>query len=116
MAWYAIGRTAQSRRALAKLPVAVSRFADIYGVSPEEMRAGLLAVADGIDAVVAEGLTRADCWYLAGLDQFHGLFPAPVVPAPRPAANDAYPYPCCKHCQPGHIPGHARPCFMCAQS
>jgi hypothetical protein len=82
MAWYAIGRTARGRRALAGIPVAVKAHADLCGVTPEEMRADLLAVADGIDMITAEGLTRADCWYLAGLDQFHGPFPV-VVPAPR---------------------------------
>ena len=93
MAWYAIGRTARSRRALANLPVAVIRFADVYGVTPDEMRADLLAVADGIDAVVAEGLTRVDCWYLAGLDQFHGPYrdDVRVVPAPRAALGGIRP-------------------------
>jgi hypothetical protein len=87
MAWYAVGRTAAGRRALAGDPLVVESYARLYGMSAEEMRADLLAVADGIDKITAEGLTRVDCWYLAGLDQFHGPFPAPaapvVVPAPR---------------------------------
>ena len=84
MAWYAIGRTAEGRRALARNPVASAAYAALYGMSPEEMRAELLAVADGIDMIAAEGLTRVECWYLAGLDQFHGQFPAPRL-APVPA-------------------------------
>jgi hypothetical protein len=86
MAWYAVGRTAAGRRALAAIPSAVEDYAALYGTTPGQMRADLLAVADGIDALVAEGLTRVQCWYLAGLDQFHGAFPAPrltPVPAPR---------------------------------
>jgi hypothetical protein len=93
MAWYAVGRTAAGRRALAGIPTAVADYAALYGTTPEQMRADLLAVADGIDAIAAEGLTRVQCWYLAGLDQFHGPFPGPrlaPVPAPR-ASREAAP-------------------------
>lgn len=93
MAWYAVGRTAQGRRALAAEPMVVESYARLHGTTPREMRAELLAVADGIDAIVTEGLTRAQCWYLAGLDQFHGPYPASalVVPAQRAAAPESRP-------------------------
>jgi hypothetical protein len=89
MAHYAAGFTAQGRRALAGVPLAVDAIAAMTGADPETVRAELLAVADGIDAITDEGLTRVQAWYLAGLDQFLGPFPGPypavVVPAQRRA-------------------------------
>jgi len=81
LAFYAAGRSAAGRRALAAVPAVVEAYAELDHISAEQERAVLLAVADGIEQVTAEGLTRADAWYLAGLDQFQGPYPGSVAAA-----------------------------------
>lgn len=81
LGFYAAGRSAAGRRALAADPLVVEAYAELDHISPEQERAVLLAVADGIEQVAAEGLTRADAWYLAGLDQFQGPYPGSAAAA-----------------------------------
>lgn len=58
----AIGRTAGDLRERAAI------------VTQEQERTQLLAVADRVDALAAEGLTPVKCWYLGGLDQWFGPY------------------------------------------
>jgi hypothetical protein len=81
LAYFAAGCTAEGRRALAATPLAVKSYAEIDGITEAEEREMLLAVAAGIDAVTAEGLSRAAAWYEAGLDQFCGPFPGETTGA-----------------------------------
>jgi hypothetical protein len=41
--------------------------------------ANLRATADATGQLTAAGLTPVKCWYLSGLDQFHGPFPGAVA-------------------------------------
>jgi hypothetical protein len=75
MKYFAIGRTAGSFRSSAADPEWVRGMALLSGVTEDDERRTELAVADGIDAVDAEGLTRVDCYVLMGLDQFFGPYP-----------------------------------------
>jgi hypothetical protein len=73
--YYALGCTAEDLRADAADPEWVRRAALDAGITEEQERAQLLAVADLIPGIAAEHLTPVDCWYLSGLDQFLGPFP-----------------------------------------
>ncbi len=70
----AIGRTAADLRAQAADPEMTRGLALLSGISEEQERAQVLAVAPAIDLLAAAGLTPVKCWYLAGLDQFHGPY------------------------------------------
>lgn len=75
MKYFAIGRTAEGFRGQAADPEWVRGTALLSGVTEDEARATFLAIADGIDAVTAGGLTRVDCYFLTGLDHFLGAYP-----------------------------------------
>lgn len=66
MVFYATGRTAAAIRAYAARFVTVD---DTTGQSIDDaiaVKALILALADGIDRIAAEGLTPADCWQQLG--------------------------------------------------
>jgi hypothetical protein len=73
--YYALGSTPEVLRAEAADPEWVRDTALKAGISEEQERAQLLAVADRIAVIAATGLTPVDCWYLTALDQFLGPFP-----------------------------------------
>ena len=59
------GRTAEGLRAVAGNPETVAALAQ-EDVSPETARATILAIADEIDKLTAEGVTAPDCWRILG--------------------------------------------------
>ena len=72
MVFYATGRTAAGIRAYAARFVTVD---DTTGQSIDDavaVKALMLAIADGIDALEAEGLTPSDCYDAAGLSALLG--------------------------------------------
>jgi hypothetical protein len=73
--YFALGTTAEDLRAQAADTEWVRGMALEGGITEEQERTQLLAVADRIDSITAEGLTPVKCWYLSGLDQFLGFFP-----------------------------------------
>jgi hypothetical protein len=75
MKYFAIGRTAEGFRSQAADPEWVRGTALLEGITGEQARAGMLAAADGIVAIAAGCLTRVDCYFLTGLDQFLGAYP-----------------------------------------
>jgi hypothetical protein len=75
MKFYATGSTAESLRARAGNRVVVRALAAAAMVSPDAMRDTVLGLADGIDAITAEGLTREQCYFLAHLDETLGPWP-----------------------------------------
>jgi hypothetical protein len=66
MKFYATGRTAAGLQAQAADPETVAVIAARTPATEHEVRAEILALADGIDKIAAEGLTPADCWKLLG--------------------------------------------------
>ena len=82
MVFHATGRTAPVLRARACDPLVTEGIAILAGVSPEAIAAEMHAIADGIDAIAAEGLTPEKCWFLLGLDAVLGPVPGndPAVP------------------------------------
>jgi hypothetical protein len=87
--YFALGRTANDLRDEAADPEWVRGMALEGGITEEQERAQLLAVADRIADLKAEGLTPVKCWYLSGLDQFLGPFPGTgtLKSEPLPDAN-----------------------------
>lgn len=77
----AAGRTAASLRAQAADPVMTEGLALLSGITAEQERTQVLAVADAIEALAAEGLTPEQCYFLASLDKEFGPYPgmAPVT-------------------------------------
>jgi hypothetical protein len=71
----AIGRTAGDLRAQAADPEWVRGLALEGGITADQEREQMLAVAGRMDRLAAEGLTPVACWYLGGLDQFLGPYP-----------------------------------------
>lgn len=71
---YAVGRNADTMRAIAADPVLTRGFALIYGITEDEEREQELGIADAIDALAAEGLTREQAYFLAGLDKVLGPY------------------------------------------
>jgi hypothetical protein len=66
MKFYATGRTAAGLQAQAADPQTVAMIAAWIPATEDKVRAEMLALADGIDQITAEGLTPADCWKLLG--------------------------------------------------
>jgi hypothetical protein len=62
MIFYVTGRTAAGLRAEAADPETVAGIATRSPETEDEVRAMMLALADGIDQIAAEGLTPLDCW------------------------------------------------------
>jgi hypothetical protein len=77
----AIGRTAASLREQAADPVMTEGLALLSGITAGQERIQVLAVADAVDALAAEGLTPEQCYFLANLDKEFGPYPgaAPVT-------------------------------------
>ena len=73
--YFALGRTAGDLRDEAADPEWVRGMALEGGITEDQERAQMLAIADAIDALAATTLTPVKCWYLSGLDQFLGPFP-----------------------------------------
>jgi hypothetical protein len=73
--YYALGSTAGDLRADAADPEWVRSASLDAGITEEQERAQLLAVAHCLDSIAATGLSPVKCWYLSGLDQFLGAFP-----------------------------------------
>jgi hypothetical protein len=66
MKFYATGRTAAGLRAQAADPETVAMIAAGSLETEDEVRAMMLALADGVAQIAADGLTPADCWKLLG--------------------------------------------------
>lgn len=73
--FYATGRNSATLRAIAADPVLTRGFALLSGITEDEERAQALGIADAIDALAAEGLTREQAYFLAGLDKVLGPYP-----------------------------------------
>jgi hypothetical protein len=73
--YFALGRTAGDLRAEAADPEWVRGMAAEGGITEEQERSQVLAIADAVDALAVTTLTPVKCWYLSGLDQFLGPFP-----------------------------------------
>jgi hypothetical protein len=73
--YFAVGTTAEDLRQQAADPEWVRGMALEGGITQEQERAQLLAVAHCLDSLAATTLTPVDCWNLSGLDQFLGPFP-----------------------------------------
>jgi hypothetical protein len=82
MKFLATGRTAEGLRAKVADPMILEGMAILAGVQIPVMRQEMLALADGIDLIAAEGLTPGQCYFLLGLDRVLGPFAGPV-PAQR---------------------------------
>lgn len=67
----ATGRTASGLRASGADPFALAEIAALAGVSQRVMRKTMTALADGIDAIAAEGLSPEEC--AAELREQHGV-------------------------------------------
>jgi hypothetical protein len=78
MKFYATGRTAEGLRAKVADPMILEGMAILAGVQIPVMRQEMLALADGIDLITAEGLTAEQCYFLLGLDRVLGPFAGPV--------------------------------------
>lgn len=78
--YLAIGRTANDLRDEAGDPQWVKGLALLSGTTPDGERGQLLRIADAVAELKAEGLTPVKCWYLSGLDQFHGPYPGDDAP------------------------------------
>lgn len=72
--FYATGRTAGGLRAMAADPEMTRGLALLSGVTEDEERAQVLAIADAIDALAAAGLTPEQAYFLAGLDKVLGPY------------------------------------------
>jgi len=70
---YATGRTAEAQRAEADDPAWVAGLAYVDGVTPEQERSEMLAIAAAIASLAAAGLTPEQAYFLASLDR--GLGP-----------------------------------------
>lgn len=68
MKFFATGRTADEFRRHAASPETVAGLSAGSGETPDAAQTLLLALADGIDKIVAEGLTFAECWDILGWD------------------------------------------------
>lgn len=75
--YHATGRTAGSFRAQGADETFTRGMAALSGTTPEQERAWLLAVADAVDALAAEGLTPEKAYRLAGLDRELGPYLSP---------------------------------------
>jgi hypothetical protein len=73
--FYATGRRSATLRAIAADPVLTRGFALLAGITEDEERAQALGIADAIDAIAAEGMTREQAYFLAGLDRILGPYP-----------------------------------------
>lgn len=82
MKFLATGRTADGLRAKVADPMILEGMAILAGVSVPVMRQEMLALADGIGLIAAEGLTPGQCYFLLGLESVLGPFAGPV-PAQR---------------------------------
>jgi hypothetical protein len=78
----AIGRTAEDLREQAADPEWVRGLALEGGITEEQEREQLLAIADRMTQLAAEGLTPVKCWYLGGLDQWLGPYRVPPEVTP----------------------------------
>lgn len=76
--FYATGRTAEALRLMAANREMTEGLALLSGVTPEEEREQMLGIASAIDALKAEGLTREQAYFLAGLDKDFGPYPGPA--------------------------------------
>ena len=66
MIFYATGRTAEGLQAQAADADTVAAVAAKSAETEDEARAVMLALADGINQIAAEGLTPPDCWKQLG--------------------------------------------------
>jgi hypothetical protein len=73
MKFRAFGKTAAGFRAHAASPMTVEGLAVLAGVSEDVMRDTLLALADAIDQLEADGMTPEKCRWVLGLDAIPGL-------------------------------------------
>lgn len=86
MKFYATGRTAEGLRAHAADPLVTEGIATLSGITPDEARQQMLALADAIDHITSEGITQEQAYFLMRLDTHFGPFPGTApVPAPRKA-------------------------------
>ena len=84
--FYATGRTSEALRVMAADEEMTRGLAILSGITPEEERAEILGIAGAIDALKAEGLTREQAYFLAGLDRILGIPFSEFTPALLSAA------------------------------
>jgi len=84
--YLAIGRTAAELRAQAADPEMTRGLALMCGITEDEERAQVLAVADRLDGLTAAGLTPESAYSLAGLDDVLGPYADNAVAALVPEA------------------------------
>lgn len=72
--FYATGRTPRALRAMAASPEMTRGLALLSGVTEDEERAAMLAIAEAIDELAAAGLTPEQAYFLASLDKVLGPY------------------------------------------
>lgn len=82
MEFYATGRTAAFLRGLAANPVIVASEAAKSGATEAEARGLMLALADAIDHITADGITQEQAYLLMRLDTHFGPYPGALTTAP----------------------------------
>ena len=92
--FYATGRTSRALRTMAANPEMTRGIALMSGITEEQERAQVLAIADAIDEYAAAGLTPEGAYSLASLEEVFGRPFAEfdpdanwTVPAPRAASG-----------------------------
>jgi hypothetical protein len=71
----AAGHAPEDLRGQAADPRLTEVLAREAGVTGEQQQEKMLAIADRMTQLAAEGLTPVQCWYLGGLDQWLGPYP-----------------------------------------
>jgi hypothetical protein len=72
--FYATGRTPRALRAMASNPEMTRGLALLSGVTEDEERAAMLAIARDIEELAAAGLTPEQAYFLASLDKVLGPY------------------------------------------
>jgi hypothetical protein len=84
MKFYATGRTPERLRAHAADPLVLEGIAVLSGITPGEAREQMLALAEAIDHITAEGITQEQAYFLMRLDKHFGPYPGARSTASAP--------------------------------
>jgi hypothetical protein len=81
MRFHATGRTPEILRSYAADPLVTEGIAVLSGITPDEAREQMLALADAVEHITAEGITQEQAYFLMRLDRHFGPYPGTAAAA-----------------------------------